>query len=58
MVAATLASGKSCHLWYHMFASDELLDTHITGFMASLLLGTDYYIIGQCFMSIIIMMAS
>ena len=33
VVAATLACGRSSHLWYHMFASKELLDTYMTGFM-------------------------
>ena len=36
LVAATLANGKLGHLWYHMFESNELLDTHMTGFMVGL----------------------
>ncbi len=34
MVAVVLGSlPHSNHLWYHMFAPEELTDTHITGFM-------------------------
>ena len=34
MVAAVLACPpRSNHLWYHLFAANELNDTHMTGFM-------------------------
>ena len=36
MVAAVLACPpKSNHLWYHMFAANELNDTYMTGYMVS-----------------------
>ena len=36
LVAATLACpDHSNHLWYHLYSPDELLDTHITGFLVS-----------------------
>ena len=37
MVAAILACPpRSSHLWYHLFASNELNNTHVTGFMVRL----------------------
>ena len=34
MIAVTLGCpSHSNHLWYHMFAQEELLNTYITGFM-------------------------
>ena len=34
MVAAILACPpRSNHLWYHLFATNELNNTHVTGFM-------------------------
>ena len=34
MVAAVLACPpRSSHLWYHLFAANELNNTHVTGFM-------------------------
>ena len=38
MVAAVLACPpRSNHLWYHLFAANELNDTHMTGFMVSII---------------------
>ena len=37
MVAAILACPpRSNHLWYHLFAANELNHTHVTGFMVRL----------------------
>ena len=39
MVAAVLACPpRSNHLWYHLFAADELNGTHMTGFMVGVYL--------------------
>ena len=36
MVAVVMASPKaSNHLWYHMFAPGDLVDTYMTGFMVT-----------------------
>ena len=38
MVAIVIALPKaSNHLWYHMFAPGDLLDTYMTGFMVSIM---------------------
>ena len=33
LVAVVVAIGGPCHLYYHMFEADQLLDTFVTGFM-------------------------
>ncbi len=45
MVAVVLACPpRSNHLWYHMFAADGLLGTHMTGFMVIL---HNYFVYGK-----------
>ena len=54
MVAAVLAyPPQHIHLWYHMFAADELLNTFMTGFLVSKnAIHIHYYIIANTLVSI------
>jgi hypothetical protein len=43
MVAMVMGCpSHSNHLWYHMFAADELVNTYMTGFMVSIHVHVQY----------------
>ena len=44
MIAVVFAlPSHSNHVWYHMFYPEELENTHLTGFMVSIVVQCTYY---------------